>query len=67
MFLGWFVCEVIKLTETIFIKNRKDKNIAVIIEKSNNQKDLVSILNSLDATKEQNQIKTESFCGKNEI
>jgi len=54
-----FIVQRIKMKKS-FIKNRKDQNIAVIIEKSENQKGLAFIMHALGATKEQPQIETFS-------
>lgn len=42
--------------EKLFIKNRKNQNISLIIEKSDNQIGLVFVMHALGATKEQPQI-----------
>jgi uncharacterized protein len=44
--------------ETLKIKNRKNQNIAVVIEKSDPQKGLVFIMHGLGGFKEQDEIKT---------
>ncbi|MBM3245414.1 MAG: alpha/beta hydrolase, partial [Candidatus Omnitrophica bacterium] len=44
--------------EKLFIKNRKDQNIAVIIDKTENQKGLAFVMHGLSGFKEQPHIET---------
>lgn len=62
-----FLLSKLSQVEKLFIKNRNNHNIAIIIEKSENQKGLVFIMHALGATKEQLQIQTfaEAFKDNN--
>lgn len=51
--------------EKIFIKNRKNQNIAIIIEKSENPKGLVFVMHGLGDSKDSDHIKMYAKCFKN--
>lgn len=58
-----FIVQIIQMKKS-FIKNRKNQNISVIIEKSDNQKGLAFVMHGLGDSKDSDHIKTYAKCFK---
>lgn len=54
------------MIEKLFIDNRKDQKISVIVEKTENQKGLAFVMHGLGGFKEQNHIQTFAEAFKEE-